>query len=332
MKKRNISLDVLKVLTMFLIINSHSDILYPQKIQFLASGGGIGNELFFLISGYLFSAKPDIRNDIFIRFIKLYIPAYLMIAVTAVCGQLRVDSIVQFIRVFVWPTQFWFVGAIFAYSVILYVLKKCNIEKRNVFIAFVLIIAVIDITLYVLCVPDKISWVVENAYISFVPFRSIYSIIAFVLGYYIKNNFMRFKNLNEITIVVIAVLSFVGFYVFKFLLNKKIVPMTLQIFSRPLTIICAFFIFLSFAKVDMNLKFEGTKLEKCINALASLSLEAYLVQFLIITGISSLGIAFPVDLIVCFILVMVCSFVLKQIDSWIIKIVLQVYKPRTMSS
>ena len=39
MKKRDISLDVLKVLTMFLIINSHSDILYPQKIQFLASGG-----------------------------------------------------------------------------------------------------------------------------------------------------------------------------------------------------------------------------------------------------------------------------------------------------
>ena len=39
-KKHNIFLDLLKVLAILLIINSHADVLYPPKIQFVASGGG----------------------------------------------------------------------------------------------------------------------------------------------------------------------------------------------------------------------------------------------------------------------------------------------------
>lgn len=50
-KTRDISIDWIKFFSVFLIINSHSDIMYP-KFSILATGGAIGDCLFLFISGY----------------------------------------------------------------------------------------------------------------------------------------------------------------------------------------------------------------------------------------------------------------------------------------
>ena len=323
--KRNVSLDILKIFTMLLIINSHSDILYPAQIRFLASGGAIGNELFFLISGYLFSAKDDIGRDIWKRFIKLYIPAYIMIMMTLLCGKIHVDSIEVFVKEFIWPTHFWFVGAIFVYSVILYALKKkAKIDNKKSFVCFGLIVVLIDLLLYIFCIPDKSFWIVEDAYISIIPFRSIYSIFAFVLGYYLKRNWKRIRSrLSHGTVVTMAVVFFVLFYGFKLLLNRGIVPMPMQILSQPLTIMSALFIFMAFAMTDLNQKLDGKRAEHMINTLSGFSLESYLVQFLIIAGIAALNIVFPVNMVVCVVCVMFAAGILHVIDVKVIRAILR---------
>lgn len=57
-KKRDVSIDVLKFFAVFLIINSHMDICYP-KYSVLATGGAIGDCLFLFASGYtLFWKQP----------------------------------------------------------------------------------------------------------------------------------------------------------------------------------------------------------------------------------------------------------------------------------
>lgn len=57
-KRRDISIDVLKFFAVFLIINSHMDICYP-KYSMLATGGAIGDCLFLFASGYtLFWKQP----------------------------------------------------------------------------------------------------------------------------------------------------------------------------------------------------------------------------------------------------------------------------------
>lgn len=48
MKQRNISIDILKCFAALIITNSHMDILYP-KFGALATGGAIGDALFFLL-------------------------------------------------------------------------------------------------------------------------------------------------------------------------------------------------------------------------------------------------------------------------------------------
>ena len=41
------AIDILKFVAVFLVMDSHMEMCYP-KYQFLATGGGIGDALFFL--------------------------------------------------------------------------------------------------------------------------------------------------------------------------------------------------------------------------------------------------------------------------------------------
>ena len=61
-KRRDISIDILKFFAVFLIINSHADMCYP-KYSILATGGAIGDCLFLFASGYTLFWKQPIRFD-----------------------------------------------------------------------------------------------------------------------------------------------------------------------------------------------------------------------------------------------------------------------------
>lgn len=49
---RDISIDFVKFFAVLLVFNSHLQNLYPEKINALATGGAIGDALFFFCSGY----------------------------------------------------------------------------------------------------------------------------------------------------------------------------------------------------------------------------------------------------------------------------------------
>lgn len=51
MKQRDLSIDILKFLAVIAITNSHMELLYG-KYSTLATGGAIGDVLFFFASGY----------------------------------------------------------------------------------------------------------------------------------------------------------------------------------------------------------------------------------------------------------------------------------------
>lgn len=67
MNQRDISIDILKFIAVFLIINSHMDALYP-KYKMLATGGAIGDVLFLFASGYtLFLSNRNYDSTIGIK-------------------------------------------------------------------------------------------------------------------------------------------------------------------------------------------------------------------------------------------------------------------------
>lgn len=56
-RERNISIDILKCFAALLITNSHMNILYGD-FRYLATGGCIGDVLFFFCSGFTLFLKP----------------------------------------------------------------------------------------------------------------------------------------------------------------------------------------------------------------------------------------------------------------------------------
>lgn len=58
-KKRDTSIDFVKALATLLVINSHMEICYP-RYKWLATGGSIGDSLFFFACGFLLFAGKKI--------------------------------------------------------------------------------------------------------------------------------------------------------------------------------------------------------------------------------------------------------------------------------
>lgn len=59
---RDIAVDIVKSLAVFLIINSHADVCYP-RFSVLATGGAIGDSLFLFVSGFTLFLGKQVRFD-----------------------------------------------------------------------------------------------------------------------------------------------------------------------------------------------------------------------------------------------------------------------------
>ena len=64
----NISIDILKFIAAILITNSHMEILYVDPFKSIATGGSIGNGLFFFCSGF---TPPILQRPSFPRRVNL---------------------------------------------------------------------------------------------------------------------------------------------------------------------------------------------------------------------------------------------------------------------
>lgn len=319
-KRIDISLNLLRLIAMFLIINSHSDVLYPSKFRFIASGGAIGNGLFFMLSGYFFKSKIDKKMDYLLnRFLRLFLPAWIMIIISLIFGEIKINGVTDAIRLLIWPTRFWFVGAILVFYILMcLILQKYEVEDKKRFFILSMIIVILNILAWIFLVPDKNKWVIENVRIfKIIPYKIIYCFFEFCLGYYLKMNSNKIKHKIKIYLVLSG-MTLIGFYGFKFLLNKGIVSMKMQIISQPLTVLCCFFLLQSFMRIDLNSVLQNKKLGNVINNLSGLSLETYVVQFVVIAFVNSLHLKFPLNCFVCYIMVFVFAWILHSIDKRIL--------------
>lgn len=93
-RKRDISIDIVKFLAVFLIINSHADIMYPQFSQ-LATGGAIGDALFLFCSGYtlFWSGTKRFDNWYKRRINRIYPSVFACLSVAIMLGHLPLNKL-----------------------------------------------------------------------------------------------------------------------------------------------------------------------------------------------------------------------------------------------
>lgn len=120
----------LKVIACILITNSHCREIYPS--YFLAIGGGFGNSLFFILSGYcLANIKMPFIEWYKRRLKRLIIPTFFF----ALLSILYIDGIDSFFEksvrdiILAYIDKYWFVVAILVYYIVFYYIFKKRDEK-----------------------------------------------------------------------------------------------------------------------------------------------------------------------------------------------------------
>ena len=119
------AIDILKFIAVFMVMNSHMEMCYP-KCQFLATGGAIGDALFFFASGFTLFLGRDMRFDQWYkrRITRIY-PSIIAAAIFAYVVWHFEENIGDILV----GKRYWFIGCIMIYYVFLYPLKKIKNDK-----------------------------------------------------------------------------------------------------------------------------------------------------------------------------------------------------------
>ncbi len=119
MKERNISVDILKCLAALLITNSHMSMMYG-KYSFLATGGGIGDVLFFFCSGFTLFLKPLGGGSNFPNWYKRRINRiYPSIFAVAILACIFFDFHADIVDIIL-TRKYWFISCIMLYYIAIF--------------------------------------------------------------------------------------------------------------------------------------------------------------------------------------------------------------------
>ncbi len=301
-------IDFIKVIAILLIINSHMDPVYAHKS--LATGGALGNALFFLCSGFLIRGKEKNKTFYFKFLTRIYLS---VIVVTMILYHPR-DEI---FRQLVWPTNYWFVGAIILFYV-LYDLFERFIGFKHYYITMIgLLLLYVVVYVFVL---DTSVWIVEAEGLSDISsaFKLIYYYAIMLTGGFLKE--VSFSPKLTLFSRIAFIVSVILMYVLKWLMTKDIFLMHLQFTSQLFTFTFAVFFYISCRNsriVEMLEKKE--RLATVLQTISRASLSVYLVQFGAI-GLAASRVSYPFSIFVAILAVVGFACILECTIRMVIKL------------
>ncbi|MCD8291922.1 MAG: acyltransferase, partial [Prevotella sp.] len=140
---RNIGVDILKCFAAILITNSHMDFLYV-KYSALATGGSLGDVLFFFVSGFALFMKPSQRTGHdFANWYKRRINRiYPTIFAIAIIRCLLVGSNANIIEIILYGGG-WFCSCIMIYYIFVYQIVTRKSGGVNLYMLLTILLSVI---------------------------------------------------------------------------------------------------------------------------------------------------------------------------------------------
>jgi peptidoglycan/LPS O-acetylase OafA/YrhL len=302
--------NFLRFIAIVLIANSHLDSLYP--IPELATGGSIGNALFFMLSGYGLFLSANNQNRPFLpwykhRIIKIYpslILATLLLFIIAQSAW-RILDLIGYVKIFIWPTIYWFISALMIFYVIFFVILKRNNYKYFLAGIFILLfpylyfyLTMVDLSKYSIEGPGYFKWI-------------FYLQTMFFGGYLAGRERFTETSFGKDVLVLVF---FIGLYYGILILMSKFGGWQFQALTHLLMFPILFF-FLRFSENDiitslMNTKYVGA----LISLMAVLTLEIYLLHGSIRTFSFILNMIFPLNLMAFWIVTIFLSYLLNRIS------------------
>lgn len=297
-KERDTAIDLVKFVAVFLVMNSHMGACYP-KYQFLATGGAIGDALFFFASGFtLFLGGAILRFDEWYKKrIKRIYPSILAVAIVGAFVFGREESFGSIIL----AKQYWFIQCIFILYPLLFLAKK-YFSKH---IALLGVLTVIVMAIF------PFFYKGEGLFYGSGYYRWAVYLLFMLLGAIVGKERAKIKQMNVWIAIVLTFFCIVVWYGMGYLLGNS----SLQILSIiPLMGVTVFIYMIGKSKpLDrlLHSKIGGP----IVISIGALCLESYLVQKMIITD--AWNTLFPWNVPLIMVLVLISAYCVKVIANLI---------------
>lgn len=287
--------NFLRFVAIFLIINHHLHNYYP--IQYLATGGAMGNALFFVLSSFgLFLSErknPKPFTEWYAQRIKrIYPTVWIVLIILTFPYKIYIHTfdlkkLLLFCGDFFYP-PFWFLQALMIFYVVIYfIIKKYNVRKIYYWLFALSVLYAFCYLTYL----DLSIWCIEDD-----PFQYIFYLIIFIFGVLLadRNDKIRYSGLQDWGLLFSSIFIIYGH---KYLMLKGMLS-SLQ-FIQHLFIFPFIYYFLKVSRSDLIqgciMKVPAFKIT--INYISNMTLELYLVHLYVILFIPKLKLPFPINII-----------------------------------
>lgn len=282
--------SLVRFLAIILITNSHLDRLYPDPR--FATGGGLGNALFFALSGFglAMSARkqlPSLNSWLSRRLLNIYPQVALATLLLATLSSVA-DSWppAKLFHYFIWPTNYWFVAAIVTFYIPIYItLKYFSNAIRYIifiFIAPYLFFYYTELSLTRFSIEDD-------------PFRWLFYFQVMLFGAHLASSDTLTKHRKSDGVVLLFIIA--CYFIIKLLLSKGIFK-EFQFFIHLITFPFVLFSLRFFSNPDLLDHIKKFRLYSFIAFLGQLSLEVYLVQGFLIRWVAETGVNYIFSILI----------------------------------
>lgn len=296
MKERNIGIDILKFFAALLITNSHMELLYG-KYSMLATGGAIGDVLFFFCSGFtLFLGKMGRFDNWYKRRINRIYPT---VFAWAILGAFIFNRHYGMDYIIIHGGG-WFVTCIMIYYVILYMIQRFMLNQlRLVFI----MVSIITIIWYLLIDRPENYNMYGNTY-----FKWCHYFLFMLLGAMMGVSKKEYRY--SLGYDLLKLIGSVAIY-YTILFSGKFYPICseLQIVSLIPLLYIVYYSYKICNSETMKKLYNNKMLGWCMKFIGGLCLEIYLVQNTLFTD--RMNCIFPLNIIIMFVVIIFVAYILR---------------------
>ena len=300
----------LRFLATCLITNSHYGNIYPLSI--IANGGLLGDLLFFSVSGFCLA---EIRLPFYKwyakRLCRIYPAVWLITILYALMGVYTVAQ-GKFVELFVYPTAYHFVASIVILYIIYYLAIKIPFVQKHfwqVMLAEVVVWLGIYFTVY-----DRSYYHIDNVHEPMIRFLYF---DAMMLGWYFRKRKTE-VSLPKIGNWMVLFLLFVSYFVSKLAFVRYEKLALLQIVNQVILFLLVYSIWRCLAGMDVKLKNMPRWLWRIINYISGITLEIYVVQYVIIDQFENW--VFPVNWLVVTAVIVIAASILHVASQYVTKL------------
>ena len=306
-KQRDISIDIVKFFAVFLIINSHADIMYARYAS-LATGGAIGDALFLFCSGYtlFWSGTKRFDNWYKRRISRIYPSVVACLGIAILLGYEHIERL-TYIKI----GGGEFVIAIMVYYILLYGVQRYCMRHFKWVVAAVIVTTLVAYWFF----PYKYETSIKGIYgittlFRWIPYFGMMLMGAWI-GLKVKNGMMNIKTRWTDGLLLLGCIGV--FYGIQLLSKQYAVIAPWQVVTLPFLAGIVYYIWKLCNAPCLRRIYENKLCNKTIMLIGGLCLESYLIQRYLFTDALNWIFPFNLPIITAYILFMayVCRCVAR---------------------